>query len=158
FNSATSSLTTPADIPAGVWTHVVATFDGFTMRLYLNGTEVASRTFTGAITHSNATFRIGNGQTTNATQFPFKGLIDEVAVYNQARTPPQLSAAPTSWTLPKTAGSASINGAPHADVHLQGGTLGGPGVITGDVTNTAGVVAPGNSPGTLDIIGNYVQA
>ncbi|WP_206026254.1 autotransporter domain-containing protein [Roseimicrobium sp. ORNL1] len=39
---------------------------------------------------------------------------------------------------------------------FRGGLLGGSGVILGDVFNS-GTVAPGNSPGTLTIIGNYTQ-
>lgn len=40
---------------------------------------------------------------------------------------------------------------------LAGGTLGGTGTIVGAVTNN-GIVAPGNSIGTLNITGNYIQA
>ena len=40
---------------------------------------------------------------------------------------------------------------------LSGGTLGGTGTIVGAVTN-AGIVAPGNSIGTLNITGPYTQA
>lgn len=40
---------------------------------------------------------------------------------------------------------------------LSGGLLGGDGLILGDVANSGGVVAPGASPGTLTISGNYVQ-
>lgn len=42
-------------------------------------------------------------------------------------------------------------------VTLLGGTLKGTGLINADVVNTGGTVAPGNSPGFLDITGNYVQ-
>jgi len=38
-----------------------------------------------------------------------------------------------------------------------GGILQGTGTVTGNVTNTSGTVAPGASPGTLVINGNYVQ-
>ena len=38
-----------------------------------------------------------------------------------------------------------------------GATLGGSGTIAGNVTNNGGIVAPGNSPGTLQITGNYTQ-
>ena len=42
-------------------------------------------------------------------------------------------------------------------VTLTGGTLQGIGSVDADVTNTGGTVAPGNSPGTLTINGNFVQ-
>jgi hypothetical protein len=40
---------------------------------------------------------------------------------------------------------------------LEGGLLKGTGTITDSVLNTGGILAPGDSPGTLDIIGNYNQ-
>ena len=42
-------------------------------------------------------------------------------------------------------------------VNLLTGTLGGSGEIGGDVHNRGGIVAPGNSPGTLIIDGDYTQ-
>jgi autotransporter-associated beta strand protein len=56
------------------------------------------------------------------------------------------------------AGSLLVNGSlatPHLWVH-HGGLLGGNGFIYGNVFNS-GIVSPGNSPGTLHIVGNYVQ-
>jgi hypothetical protein len=41
---------------------------------------------------------------------------------------------------------------------LNGGTLGGNGTVIGAVTNASGTVAPGSSPGTLTVEGNYTQA
>jgi hypothetical protein len=43
-------------------------------------------------------------------------------------------------------------------LNLQSGVLAGNGVITGNVNNAGGVVAPGNSPGALTISGNYAQS
>ncbi|MEQ8659551.1 MAG: VPLPA-CTERM sorting domain-containing protein, partial [Gammaproteobacteria bacterium] len=40
---------------------------------------------------------------------------------------------------------------------VDGGVLTGGGTIIGDVANNAGIVAPGNSPGTLTIDGDYAQ-
>ncbi|MBL8866569.1 MAG: hypothetical protein JNK93_13500, partial [Planctomycetia bacterium] len=40
---------------------------------------------------------------------------------------------------------------------LTGGVLKGSGTVEGPVTNTGGSVAPGNSPGILNITGNYTQ-
>lgn len=40
---------------------------------------------------------------------------------------------------------------------VTGGTLQGIGTVDGDVTNSGGTVAPGNSPGTLTINGNFTQ-
>jgi hypothetical protein len=40
---------------------------------------------------------------------------------------------------------------------VTGGVFGGGGQVTGSLTNTSGTVAPGASPGTLTITGNYTQ-
>lgn len=57
------------------------------------------------------------------------------------------------------AGSLLVNGSFTTGGGLtvfQNALLGGAGVINGDVTNN-GIVAPGNSPGTLTVNGNYTQ-
>lgn len=48
---------------------------------------------------------------------------------------------------------ASIGGA----VDVNGGVFGGGGSMTGDLTNIAGTVAPGDGVGTLEVTGNYDQ-
>jgi outer membrane autotransporter protein len=40
---------------------------------------------------------------------------------------------------------------------LSGSILSGAGTVIGNVTNNSGTVSPGNSPGTLTVVGNYVQ-
>jgi len=52
-------------------------------------------------------------------------------------------------------GELAVNGSLTANsIYVDtGGTLGGSGTITGDVT-VAGLVSPGNSPGTLNVVGN----
>ena len=55
--SATTS--TPAGRPpVGQWQHVAATYDGTIARIYIDGVEAASTTFTGNVGNSN-TWRIG---------------------------------------------------------------------------------------------------
>ncbi len=69
-------------LPVDAWTHVAATYDGATLRIYVNGALVASRAQTGTIAVSGAVLRIGgNGSFTG--EF-FEGLIDEVRIYNRA--------------------------------------------------------------------------
>ena len=56
------------------------------------------------------------------------------------------------------AGTLFVNGSLASGVTVgPGATLGGNGTITGLVTNN-GILAPGNSIGTLNIVGNFVQA
>ncbi|MFN2616190.1 MAG: LamG-like jellyroll fold domain-containing protein [Thermoleophilaceae bacterium] len=68
-------------VQAGQTYHVVATFDGTTRRLYLNGTEVANGTLSGGATSSTNGLYIA---TWNGTDELMRGTIDEVAVYGSA--------------------------------------------------------------------------
>jgi hypothetical protein len=71
-----------AALALGAWTHLATTYDGATLRLYVNGSLVSSRAQTGLIAVSGGALRIG-GNNSFAGEF-FTGLIDEVRVYNRA--------------------------------------------------------------------------
>jgi PKD repeat protein len=68
-------------VPPNAWTHLAATYDGATQRLYINGVQVASRAQTGAIATSSSPLRIGGNSVWG--EF-FKGYIDEVRIYSRA--------------------------------------------------------------------------
>jgi len=70
--------------PVNTWTHLAFTYDGATMRLYVNGTQVASKAVTGAIQTSTNPLWIGGN---NPYGEYFQGVIDEPRVYNRALTP-----------------------------------------------------------------------
>lgn len=53
-------MSTPMSGYLGQWLHVVGTYDLTTIRLYVNGVEVASQPYTTAITHSTAALVLGN--------------------------------------------------------------------------------------------------
>lgn len=76
------SLSAGAHLPSNTWTHLVATYDGATQRLFVNGAQVGSRAQTGTLETSASPLRIG-GNTVWANEY-FQGLIDEVRVYNRA--------------------------------------------------------------------------
>jgi chitodextrinase len=84
-----SLLVGTAALTANAWAHLAATYDGTTMRLYVNGTQVASRAQTGAIATSTNPLQIGSDSLYG--QY-FKGIIDEVRVYNVALTAAQIQA------------------------------------------------------------------
>lgn len=50
-----------------------------------------------------------------------------------------------------------VTGAPAAPIAAAAGIIGGSGVIDGALHNQGAIVAPGNSPGTLTIAGDYTQ-
>ena len=69
--------------PANVWTHVAGTYDGTTLRLYLDGVEVASTAISGSIAPSTGPVRIGGNSIWGEY---FQGRIDEVRIYDRALT------------------------------------------------------------------------
>jgi len=79
FSSANLNATTR--LQANQWTHVAGTYDGATMRLYINGVQVASRSQTGPVLTSTYDLGIG-GNSLNGQFFP--GMIDEVRIYSRA--------------------------------------------------------------------------
>ncbi|MGC1265311.1 MAG: IPT/TIG domain-containing protein [Candidatus Acidiferrum sp.] len=76
-----------AQLAAGTWTHLAMTYDGTTLKMYVNGTLINSTTQSGTITTSTDALQIG-GDTTYGQYF--KGIIDEVRVYNIALTQAQI--------------------------------------------------------------------
>jgi Concanavalin A-like lectin/glucanases superfamily/PQQ enzyme repeat len=68
-------------LTANTWSHLAATYDGATIRLYVNGVQVASRAQTGAIATSMNPLQIGGDSIYG--QY-FAGRIDEVRIYNRA--------------------------------------------------------------------------
>jgi glucose/arabinose dehydrogenase/chitodextrinase len=71
------------------WTHLATTYDGSTLRLWVNGVQVASKAQTGTIKTSSNPLTIGGDPIYG--QY-FSGLIDEVRVYNVALTQAQIQA------------------------------------------------------------------
>jgi fibronectin-binding autotransporter adhesin len=58
----------------------------------------------------------------------------------------------------REAAITTVNGELYSSVlDLRAGVLSGRGTITGNVVNAGGTVAPGTSPGTLSVLGDYTQ-
>ena len=88
-SGARKRLQAPAGaVATGQTYHVVATYDGTTQRLYLNGAQVASAALTGAATATTNTLRMGSW---SANEF-LSGRIDEVAVYGKVLSSAQVQA------------------------------------------------------------------
>jgi PKD repeat protein len=70
-----------SQLSTNTWTHLAATYDGSTLRLYVNGTQASSVSRSGSIDTTSGALRIGGN---NIWGEWFNGLIDEVRVYNRA--------------------------------------------------------------------------
>ncbi|MBP7689894.1 MAG: LamG domain-containing protein, partial [Thermoflexales bacterium] len=81
-------LSTVSAIPLNQWSHVAGTYDGSTVRIYINGVEAANAAFTGGMIVPHKTVRIGSDVAPNGY---FSGRLDEVAVFDRALTATEIS-------------------------------------------------------------------
>jgi hypothetical protein len=80
-------------VPINQWTHFAVSYDGTNATLYVNGAldKGTSQTATGvSLAAAGGTWRIGDIVGTTAPGQPFVGMIDEVKVWNTARTASQI--------------------------------------------------------------------
>jgi hypothetical protein len=116
-----STLIGAATIAAGQWYHVVCTYDGASIRLYLNGTQMASVGKSGAIADEAGTAWLIGARTPANPTACIAGLLDDVRIYNRALTGPdvaQLFAFPAAdittglsglWPLDETSGPTAFD-------------------------------------------------
>lgn len=83
FINGDRNLTGGSALPRYQWTHLAATYDGTSQRLYVNGTEIARQPLSGSIQASDRRLYIGGNSVWG--EF-FSGRIDEVRVYNRGLT------------------------------------------------------------------------
>ncbi len=70
----------PSAIELNTWTHLAATYDGSVLKLYVNGTVVASNTTTGSLPSQSGPVWIGKAPSYGV----FQGRVDEVRIYDRA--------------------------------------------------------------------------
>lgn len=102
------------------WYHVVGTYDGTEIKLYLNGAPQGTSNVTGKIIASSNDLNIGRDPGNPGVDYRFwNGLIDEVQIYNRALTAAEVAAI-------YDAGSAGVCKTPAAfgmDVSLKAGDV-----------------------------------
>ncbi|NTU46678.1 DUF2341 domain-containing protein [Candidatus Roizmanbacteria bacterium] len=78
-------------VPAGVWSHLEIIYtQGQWYQIYLNGTLIETVPFTYITVPSTTSFNVGGHSTATNPGQMFHGSIDEVKVYNYARTQKQI--------------------------------------------------------------------
>ena len=79
-------------LEAGTWYHVAGTWDGRSLRIYVNG-DLEGKSFRiGTLTPATVQARIGQGQEMGVAGNPFSGLIDEIKIYSRALSADQIKA------------------------------------------------------------------
>jgi len=111
--------TVVAPLPGtGVWHYVVGSYDGATMKIYVDGQLVASHTATGTLATSSDPLFIGGTADSVNTGLTFSGLIDDARVYNYALSPQQISAIygnVATWKFDDNAGSTAVDSSPNGN-------------------------------------------
>jgi hypothetical protein len=70
-------------LPLHAWSHIAVTSDGDKMRFYVNGELVNTRAGANVLAGGGVPLQIGGNESLTSPDF-FKGLIDEVRIYNRA--------------------------------------------------------------------------
>lgn len=93
-------IPTGAPLVTGQWYHCAATYDGVTLRLYQDGVQIASMPKSGALDQAPAVgVAIGN-QPTVASDRPWNGWIDQVAVHARALPASEIAAIVAASSAP----------------------------------------------------------
>jgi len=110
-------INTGSVAPLNQWMHVAVTYDGGTVKTYINGALTHTYSGSGAIgdvDNSQNDFRIGGRQSTSHN---FQGRIDEVRVYNRALSASEITTLPSgsnsssaqiNWLVPDHLGTPRI--------------------------------------------------
>ena len=88
--NAIADLDAPMPFTIDSFYYVTATYDGSLMALYVNGKLAAYKPLTGAIRTTTLPFLMGQMLSDNA-DYNFKGVIDEVKIFDYALSPPAVA-------------------------------------------------------------------
>jgi len=75
-------------VALNTWSHIAATYDGATLKVFVNGAQVGSKALSGSLVTTNDPLKFGGNAVWSEW---FKGRIDEVRVYKAARTQSQIA-------------------------------------------------------------------
>lgn len=129
----------------------------------IGGTEVTPAAGAGVLDADDVTFGVGGGRINfnhTETDYEFAADVAGLGDINQVAGVTRLTGDNAGFTGVTTIAGGrldvdgTLGGATSSVAVSGGGVLGGSGAIGGDVVVTDGVIAPGNSPGTLTIAGN----
>ncbi len=88
-SNTTTLISNTGQIVADEWYFVAAWYDGTSMKIFKDLTEIASTGKTGTITSADIPIAIGNQPTTEGDR-PFPGILDDVRIYRKALSSQEL--------------------------------------------------------------------
>ncbi|MER8752502.1 autotransporter outer membrane beta-barrel domain-containing protein [Mesorhizobium sp. M1050] len=161
----TASVTLSNDGTALVdFATVIASQAGSTGNLNIGGAAGAAATGAGVLGSATFQFGLGTGALnfnhTN-TNYAFDAGISGLGTINQIAGNTNLTGNSSGFTgaTNVSGGRLAVNGSLASSlVTITGGMLGGNGTVGGIVAQSGGIIAPGNSIGTLNVAGNVDQA
>lgn len=86
FTGGTDIVAGTTDLDDGEWHHIVGTYDGSNIRIYIDGVEENSAVASGSINTTTAPVRIGAGSGGLGTESPFDGEGGHGAIWNVTLT------------------------------------------------------------------------
>jgi glucose/arabinose dehydrogenase len=129
-----------AQLPLNAWSHLAMSWDGTTQRLYVNGTQVATRAVGGTLPNSAGALRFGGNSVWSEW---FAGRLDEIRVYDRGLSQLELQsdmAAPVtcdgSSPPPPPQPALAVSRTSMSFTATQGGA--NPATQSFDVTNAGG--------------------
>jgi hypothetical protein len=129
--SSSAWLESAGTVTADVWTHVAATSNGTTMRIYINGqADMNTASAPSGIYAAAANLHIGRWWCEGTWSDAFDGVIDEAKIFKRALIPEEIEAdfkagdtTPPVVTLKTIKVSGSVNDATVTQVNINGTTV-----------------------------------
>ena len=89
-------LRAPCSFKSGTWYHLAATYNGATATIFVNGTNIASAPMSGAISVDSSELLVGRGDPDYSGGEYFDGALDELRIWNVARSAAEIQASATT--------------------------------------------------------------
>ncbi|MGD8415221.1 MAG: hypothetical protein PVF33_13360, partial [Candidatus Latescibacterota bacterium] len=153
FNQFTSAnayridTTTPYPTDGNTWMHLAATYDGSTIRLYVNGVEENSATASFSIVANS--LDLGIGAQSNGTT-PFQGAIDDARVYCRALSATEIEALANCVVIPTDIDFGTVTTETSKDETFTVINLGN-GVLSGNISEACDQFSLVSGSGPYDL-------
>ena len=139
INGVQQIVTSSLAINDNEWHHTAFTYDGTTLKLYVDGTLDGTLTAVGTITTNTSPFDIGYNSPLNL--YPFIGKIDDVRIWNTTRTGTEIQTSMNGSLLGNESGLVAY-------YHFNDNSRSGQGRTVTNFCTTTGSILNGSTFGT----------